>query len=97
MKNLERVVQDLVTENAVLQSRVQGVTELQQQLTRAEEAVRIEQQQRQQVSLVYMCVCVWIYRYCVLLTNFLIAERRGSIGQGQGTSSGSAATDGTGE
>ena len=38
MQNLERVVQDLVTENAVLQSRVQGVTELQQQLTRAGEA-----------------------------------------------------------
>ena len=73
MQNLERVVQDLVTENAALQSRVQEVTELQQQqlqssewekqtirqqltaeLNRAEETVRREQQQRQQVSV--MCV-----------------------------------------
>ena len=30
MQNLERVVQDLVTGNAALQSRVQEVTELQQ-------------------------------------------------------------------
>ena len=72
MQNLERVVQDLVTENAALQSRVQEVSELQQQqlqsserekqtirqltaeLTRAEETIRREQQQRQQVSV--MCV-----------------------------------------
>ena len=64
MQNLERVVQDLVTENAVLQSRVQGVTELQQQLTRAGEAVRIELQQRQQVSLMYKCACVDIQVLC---------------------------------
>ena len=65
-----------MTENAALQSRVQEVTELQQQLlqsserekqtisqqltakevelTRAEETIRREQQQRQQVGL--MCV-----------------------------------------
>ena len=64
MQNLERVVQDLVTENATLQSRVQEVTELQQQqlqsserekqtirqqLTRAEETIRRE---RQQVSVI---------------------------------------------
>ena len=73
MQNLERIVQDLVTENAALQSRVQEVTELQQhqlqsserekqtirqqltaELTRAEETIRREQQQRQQVSV--MCV-----------------------------------------
>ena len=33
----------------------------------------------------------------MLLTNFLIAERRGSVGEGQGTSSGMAATEGEGE
>ena len=55
LQNLERVVQDLVTENAALQSRVQEVTQLQQQLTRkegelsrAEETIRREQQQKQQ-------------------------------------------------
>ena len=50
-----------MTENAALQSHVQEVTGLQQQLTRmegelsrAEETIRREQQQRQQVGL--MCV-----------------------------------------
>ena len=61
VQNLEQVVQDLVTENAALQSRVQEVTGLQQQLTRkegelsrAEKTIRREQQQREQVDL--MCV-----------------------------------------
>ena len=72
MQNLEQVVQDLVTKNAALQSRVQEFTEILQQLqsserdkqtirqqltaelTRAEETIRREQQQKLQVSV--MCV-----------------------------------------
>ena len=69
MQNLEQVVEDLVTENAALQCRVQEVTELQQQLTRkeaeltrAEETIRREQQQRRQVS-----HCVFLEFYVGLM------------------------------
>ena len=48
MQNLERVVQDLVTENAALQSRVQEVTELQQQQLQSSE--REKQTIRQQLT-----------------------------------------------
>ena len=48
MQNLERVVQDLVTENAVLQSRLQEVTELQQQQLQSSE--REKQTIRQQLT-----------------------------------------------
>ena len=77
MQNLERVVQDLVTENAALQSRVQEVSELQQQqlqsserekqtirqqltaeLTRAEETIRREQQQTQEMRQQVEGMCV---------------------------------------
>ena len=48
MQNLERLVSDLVTENAALQSRVQEVTELQQQQLQSSE--REKQTIRQQLT-----------------------------------------------
>ena len=60
VQNLEHVLQDLVTENADFQSQLQSSKRekqtIRQQLSRAEETIRREQQQiqemRQQVSLV---------------------------------------------
>ena len=71
LQNLERVLQDLVTENAHLQSCVQEVNELRQQLqsserekytirqqlTRAEETIRREQQQIQELRQQVSLVC----------------------------------------
>ena len=47
VQNLVQVIDDLVTENA----------ELQQQLTRAEETIRREQQQMRQLVHIHVCTC----------------------------------------
>ena len=73
-QNLERILHDMVTENAELQQQVQSTTQQlmrkEAELTRAEETIRREQQlvqakdreltQAQQQVCVCVCVGVWV-------------------------------------
>ena len=98
MQNLKCIFHDMVTENAELQQQLQSKTQQlmrkEAELTRAEETIRREQQQIQ--DMVIECNDRDVLGYCntSLFTGRDYQKRAAvSAGQGQGASSGTAATE----